>query len=307
MGCNAWNHASGCNCGWGGQWHGTYLGKSISQIVNGNKINEFYAAYWTYERRTSYESYVNPNARCPVCGKIVFFYQSEYGGRIFFDELGPPWPKHPCTDNSAYQYVPVSYLAPVKSKERSIKWQEEGWEPVLILASNVKDSLTILQIKRIDSDGMEINLSSEFIYPLGKDALVFIRETDDLGIFEMSYLDTITEIVEIEPQQIIAFRNCYTPLDYTMWQGAQSGILSDQNKVARNLLFLNSEKGVDSIDLIDKKIDMDAARYWLDKAAKSGNNLAAINLKSLDIALLKSKLEGKSSLDIAKLIFDEEG
>lgn len=47
----------------------------------------------------TYPSYVNPNARCPVCGASVYFYQSPDGGRVFFDELGPPWPKHPCTDN----------------------------------------------------------------------------------------------------------------------------------------------------------------------------------------------------------------
>src|SRR5688572_22851308 len=50
--------------------------------------------------RYSYESFVNPNASCPVCGERVFFYQSILGGRVFFDELGPPWPKHPCTDQS---------------------------------------------------------------------------------------------------------------------------------------------------------------------------------------------------------------
>jgi hypothetical protein len=44
--------------------------------------------------------YVNPNADCPVCGAPVFFYQNEFGSRVYFDELGPPWPKHPCTDRS---------------------------------------------------------------------------------------------------------------------------------------------------------------------------------------------------------------
>ena len=44
--------------------------------------------------------YVKPNATCPVCGADVYFYQNEYGSRVFFDELGPPWPKHPCTDTS---------------------------------------------------------------------------------------------------------------------------------------------------------------------------------------------------------------
>ena len=45
------------------------------------------------------ESYVNPDAICPVCGEIVFYYQGPNGGRVFFDALGWPWPKHPCTDN----------------------------------------------------------------------------------------------------------------------------------------------------------------------------------------------------------------
>ena len=42
--------------------------------------------------------FVCPNATCPVCKKRVFFYQNEFGSRVYFDELGPPWPKHPCTD-----------------------------------------------------------------------------------------------------------------------------------------------------------------------------------------------------------------
>lgn len=46
---------------------------------------------------TEYYSYTIPNATCPVCDASVFFYQSPFGGRVFFDELGPPWPKHPCT------------------------------------------------------------------------------------------------------------------------------------------------------------------------------------------------------------------
>jgi len=43
-----------------------------------------------------------PNAKCPVCGASVFFYQNQQGSRVFFDDLGPPWPKHPCTDNLKY-------------------------------------------------------------------------------------------------------------------------------------------------------------------------------------------------------------
>ena len=45
----------------------------------------------------------NPNALCPVCGASVFYYQNRSGSRVFFDDLGWPWPKHPCTDNPAAQ------------------------------------------------------------------------------------------------------------------------------------------------------------------------------------------------------------
>jgi hypothetical protein len=49
--------------------------------------------------RTISGCYVNPNARCPVCREPVFFYANRFGSRVFFDELGPAWTKHPCTDN----------------------------------------------------------------------------------------------------------------------------------------------------------------------------------------------------------------
>jgi len=55
-------------------------------------------------------SYVNPNAYCPVCGKQVFYYQSSHGGRVFFDNLGWPWPKHGCTDNPRSQRGTVETL-----------------------------------------------------------------------------------------------------------------------------------------------------------------------------------------------------
>lgn len=48
-------------------------------------------------------TFVDPNASCPVCGQAVFYYQNDHGSRVYFDELGPPWPKHPCTDSRRSQ------------------------------------------------------------------------------------------------------------------------------------------------------------------------------------------------------------
>lgn len=88
--CNAWNHPMGCTCGWGGEGH---LGRRAAGLG------------WSIPTGYSVSSkgigYVNPNAHCPVCGASVYFYQSPDGGRVFFESLGPPWPKHPCTDRGA--------------------------------------------------------------------------------------------------------------------------------------------------------------------------------------------------------------
>lgn len=80
MACNGNNHGPSCQCGWGGVFHG--LGLTTEKSL--------------WQRK---ESYTNPNAKCPRCRASVYFYQSPYGGKVFFDAMGPPWPKHPCTDS----------------------------------------------------------------------------------------------------------------------------------------------------------------------------------------------------------------
>lgn len=139
MGCNAWNHV-GCNCGWGGSNYGratTPARETLSRSA----------------AREIWRSFVNPNARCPVCKDPVFYYQSENGGRVFFDQLDWPWPKHPCTDRPTWRW-PAG--AGFRLKEDDVKepsnppvWQREGWVPVAKFkrtagrpTRKIKDSLT---------------------------------------------------------------------------------------------------------------------------------------------------------------------
>lgn len=114
--CNAWNHPPNCSCGWGGFG---YLGSGSQKKSIGN----FFSLGCTLS------SYTNPNANCPVCGDSVFFYQSPYGGRVFFDELGPPWPKHPCTDKSN-KSIARSKLHNA-GQSGKYQWQKDGWSPLL--------------------------------------------------------------------------------------------------------------------------------------------------------------------------------
>ena len=99
-------------------------------------------------------SFVTPNAKCPVCGQAVWFYRSPYDGKVFFDEIGPPWPKHPCTDN---EVTPISgkgfghlerqkrYLLSRKSlrDRKNLKWHKAGWRPVFRVRLNSLDPVTL--------------------------------------------------------------------------------------------------------------------------------------------------------------------
>lgn len=91
------NHYPNCTCGWCVNKGREYI--NYTQLKD--DINRQYAS--SLLDRNSVRSvtgcYVNPNARCPVCGQAVFFYSNEFGSRVYFDDLGHPWPKHPCTDN----------------------------------------------------------------------------------------------------------------------------------------------------------------------------------------------------------------
>ncbi len=106
-----------------------------------------YNSYLSYARErlsslgalsSSTSRFVNPNAKCPVCGEDVFYYENEFGSRVFFDELGPPWPKHPCTDNPAYQVAKEgstnALISPTIRDRESIKelsslFEPASWDP----------------------------------------------------------------------------------------------------------------------------------------------------------------------------------
>lgn len=116
--CNSWNHSPGCTCGFGGEGH-----------LGGYKnTHDIFALSQLRIDKSNYGSYINPNAICPVCGASVYFYQSPEGGRVFFDDLGPPWPKHPCTDNGQ---VPKLNKAIVKVTP---PWTKYGWTPLVNFA-----------------------------------------------------------------------------------------------------------------------------------------------------------------------------
>lgn len=74
--------------------------------------------------------FVNPNAKCPVCSKPVFFYVNSFGSRVYFDDIGHPWPKHPCTN------MPVMRKRAAHDNWKPITKRKNGEIQELIEAAN---------------------------------------------------------------------------------------------------------------------------------------------------------------------------
>jgi hypothetical protein len=64
--------------------------------------------------------FVNPNAKCPVCSMPVFFYSNSYGSKVYFDDLGPPWPKHPCTDNPTRHIADDNFWGAISKRPKGL-------------------------------------------------------------------------------------------------------------------------------------------------------------------------------------------
>lgn len=50
------------------------------------------------------------NTNCPECGKRVFYYENDFGSKVFFDHAGDTWPKHPCTSNNNKHTAPKQLI-----------------------------------------------------------------------------------------------------------------------------------------------------------------------------------------------------
>lgn len=131
MSCNAWNHPSGCDCGWGGINYGS--SPTNHEVEAARAYDEANAE----QKRavTALNPFTTPNAQCPACNARVWFYQSPDGGRVFFDHIGWPWPKHPCTDHSAERGRSLTSATGARVTDTDAgpptRWQENGDRPIL--------------------------------------------------------------------------------------------------------------------------------------------------------------------------------
>ena len=163
MTCNAWNHTPDCNCGWGGIFH-----------APADSIHE----HWLHFVR-----HRTPNAVCPACGADVFFYQSPFGGKVYFDELQPPWPKHPCMDS---QLQNVRQVAPERVTIPSyLSDPAHRWRP--LICKSIKKGNECVELAVAASDDVRTLFGKLSKKVLDMGAPFFIRFVSK-GAYEISTL-----------------------------------------------------------------------------------------------------------------------
>jgi hypothetical protein len=287
MGCNGWNHSPGCTCPWGGDTGGGGRGGSFG-AASGVRSPLADGLTWRLGQAAPLESFTIPNAKCPLCGAAVFFYQSPHGGRVFFDDLGPPWPKHqPCTNTyfRPDRVVGVETPITVVGGYRRPAWQGEGWEPL----SNVT-------VTRSDNGIVFIrgtSLGNRKVWRFGTqnstavasaDGPMFYRPlANGLGRFELAFLPSVSSQHDVVPAQVTVFPGVSSAKRLEMWERALEGDAESQNMVGMILSFHKDTPVGRRRGVFPRTVDWDAAEVWFHRAADQGywaalNNLGVILL-----------------------------
>lgn len=203
--CNAYNHTWDCDCGFGGDTGGGGGRRRLAVALA--MLERPVSSGWTKDSRGTVDSYVNPNAHCPVCGAPVFFYRSPYDGRVFFDDLGWPWPKHGCTDNRREPLRTTRNSVSSSLSRRELKWQAAGWSPLLSPRIYAGDRPSITG--DLEDSFRDLMLSASEQADAGSP--VFLRPRSGMpGLFDVAFLRS--DHFQTEHRQALAFERKIAPV-----------------------------------------------------------------------------------------------
>lgn len=113
---------------------------------------------------------------CRYCGEQVFYFSCDHESRVFFDELGDPWPKHNCghTEN------PVDNSPSTIPSIPGINWIRGGQAKGNLLPGLVRgDSIDPEIIRRVVRKSQNQNREIVRIDPLGSIPEVIIGKVQD--------------------------------------------------------------------------------------------------------------------------------
>jgi len=263
-----YNHRPGCPCGWCDKTASAYVSPPILPVARE-------AVPWG---RSQYrcDSYTNPNASCPVCGQEVFYYQSRYGGRVFFDELGPPWPKHACTDDGR---PPIRLTKFPTSTLNNHKVTPDGWRSVVSFS-----------LGELRYDWREIIVQSEaadksirgFMHPPvslpEENAPIFFREPKPNGVGQICW-PRLSESSEAQFKPLLFVRPLLANVSIECLKAADRMQQIEAEQVLLSLCrsipdFMANDYRVDQISDERKQL----LKHWLNKAIEAGSKIPEVSI-----------------------------
>lgn len=287
MGCNANNHSPGSDCGWGGATRTGDLGSYVPVrhiIVTPPTPQQFIPADGKIWANSGVLD--KPNAKCPVCGQPVYFVETLYGGRVFFDELGIPWPKHPCTDN------PTTYISAVAAPQdvQQIDQSHNGWHILTSPIVTVSDGALVIK-GHLKALSKYLHLRPIDAIPVNICPPILVRPSEYPGTYDVTFL-TANPDITVVGNGVGHFVPDSAGLSDETWQAALQGDPGAENEIGWYFSFY--------WDSLDPKFEYaknyEAARYWFFRSASHGNPSGMNNYG----VLLARGLGGAADIQLAE-------
>jgi hypothetical protein len=206
-----YNHYPNCTCGW---CVGGHRGVNLNELhreMERRSASEFLKRNGA--SRLGSTCFVVPNATCPLCKASVYFYSNANGSRVFFDSLGPPWPKHPCTDRpSVASRVARHALRPERRKIGTVREIiEKGWIVDRTKVPNIGsadqpnlDAWRLLLFTDLKVRGGTIEIKAEFLETFHKHNITLTTAADPafyVGQFASLRDETLSFYDEVRDEQ----------------------------------------------------------------------------------------------------------
>ncbi|WP_133121871.1 hypothetical protein [Pleomorphomonas carboxyditropha] len=209
------NHYTWCMCGWCYKARtGGYAAERVFSDFDKSYAKRILKEYSADKRYSA--CFVNPNASCPVCLSKVFYYQNSFGSRVFFDELGWPWPKHACTSNASPQSSPYQGVAsfPLARKRGLVKEILEAaiaadFDPTALFRERYghtpPDLAMVIEVRRI---GFENYIKARYISPPIDEPIYLLFTSEKIAPAEGDYFSfsegaiSIICVDTLQPQRL---------------------------------------------------------------------------------------------------------
>lgn len=111
-----------------------------------------------YDGFKSHSAFTIPNYTCRTCGQRVFYYEHPNGAKVLFDQLGPPWPKHPCYEATSESTAKKQVTQPKSKKslwlpmlcKQAVRLNSGGLRTqVTFEGGNLRFELSAAQVKQL--------------------------------------------------------------------------------------------------------------------------------------------------------------